>query len=187
MKLILASASPRRRELIKALSLDVEVIPSDVDEKVSADSAEALVTELARIKARSVFEKTGELTLGADTVVEVDGEILGKPRTAAEAEEMFGKLCGRTHRVLTGFCLIWQGGEVVDREITHVTFKEYDKKIVGSYIASGAPFDKAGGYGIQDGALAPLIASVNGDLDNVIGLPVQRIGKILKEKFGKWT
>jgi len=184
MKLILASASPRRRELIKSLNLEVVIHPSNVDENVCMNTNEEYAMSLARRKAKSVFEIEKELTLGADTIVCIGNEILGKPKNAEDAEQMFRKLCGKTHEVITGVCFVYEGGEIVDFEKTLVTFNEFNKKIVDEYIKSGAPFDKAGGYGIQDRALSPLIKCVFGDLDNVIGLPVKKIGKILKEKFG---
>ena len=187
MKLVLASASPRRRELIKSLNLEVEVIPSGADENIEPCAPEQYVKKLATLKARDVFQKTSSLTLGADTVVEVDGMILGKPKTYEQAEQMFRLLCGCSHRVLTGVCFIDGNHEVVDCEVTTVTFKPFDAKIIDEYIKTGSPFDKAGGYGIQDEMLAPIVASVDGELDNVIGLPVKLVAKILKEKFGLWT
>jgi len=174
MELILASASPRRRELIKSFGLQVEVIPSDVDEDIEICDAQSYVKKLAFIKAENVYKKIKKLTLGADTIVEIDGEILGKPKTFEAADKMFRKLCGKTHRVLTGFCLIWNDGVVVDCDITYVKFKPYDSVLVKRYIDSGSPYDKAGGYGIQDEQLSPLIDSVSGSLNNVIGLPTEK-------------
>ena len=187
MKIILASASPRRRELIKSLDLEVEVIPSGADENIEPCVPEQYVKKLAALKARDVFQKTSMLTLGADTIVEVDGTILGKPKTYEQALQMFRLLCGRSHRVLTGVCFIDANQEVVDCETTIVTFKPFDAELIDKYITTGSPFDKAGGYGIQDEMLAPIVESVDGELDNVIGLPIKLIAKILKEKFGLWT
>lgn len=186
MKLVLASASPRRKKILERLPIELVVMPSDVDENISPDRAECFAQKLAELKARSVFEKSGILTLGADTVVEKDGEILGKPHSVAEAKEMFGKLCGGTHRVVTGFCITDGVTTVTDFDVTYVTFGFYDETIVNDYIKSGSPFDKAGGYGIQDELLRPLIENINGDIDNVIGLPLKKVTKVLKEKFGSW-
>ncbi|MBE5731025.1 MAG: septum formation protein Maf [Clostridiales bacterium] len=182
MRLILASASPRRRELIKKIDkLEVEIVPSNVDERSAATDPVAYAKELAYIKATDVFRKTGGLVLGADTVVEVDGTVLGKPKTAIEAEEMLKKLCGKTHRVITGICLACQENVTTYAEISYVTFKEYDSKLVASYIASGSPFDKAGGYGIQDDMIKAMTERVEGDLDNIIGLPVKKVENLLKQ------
>lgn len=184
MNLILASASPRRKELIRRLSVHAEVIPSNVKEVADKSDPEAYVTELARLKARNVFTEYGGVVLGADTVVVLDNEILEKPRTIAEADDMFKKLCGKTHRVLTGVCIISKDKEVTDVEQTLVTFGEYDEKSISAYILSGAPFDKAGGYGIQDSAIKNIITKVEGDFDNVIGLPLAKVEELLKQ-FGR--
>ncbi len=184
MNLILASASPRRKELIRRLPVHVKVIPSSVEEVADRSDPRAYVVKLASLKAHDVFDKNGGVVLGADTVVVLDGEILEKPRTIAEADEMFKKLCGRTHKVLTGICIVSEDREIVDAEETLVTFGEYDEKLISAYILSGAPFDKAGGYGIQDSAIKKLITKVEGDFDNVIGLPVAKVGELIKQ-FGR--
>ena len=181
MRLILASASPRRKELIKKLDLEVEIVPSGAEEKTNCLEPRSYAMALASIKAQEVFDRTGGLVLGADTVVVLDGEILGKPKTATEADEMFSKLCGRTHEVITGLCIIDKDSKVTDAEVSYVTFGEYDDRIIKEYIRSGAPFDKAGGYGIQDEALSPIIKNVKGDLDNIIGLPVKKVEKLLEQ------
>ncbi|MCH5164434.1 MAG: septum formation protein Maf [Clostridiales bacterium] len=182
MRLILASASPRRKELIKKIDgLQVEIVPSGAEEKTNCTDPISYATALASLKAQEVYNRTGGVVLGADTVVVLDGEILGKPRTAAEADEMFHRLCGRTHEVVTGLCIIGEGHKVTDAEVSYVTFGEYDANIIEAYIGSGAPFDKAGGYGIQDEALSPIVKNVKGDLDNIIGLPVQKVEKLLKQ------
>ncbi len=186
MKLILASASPRRKELIRQIeNLHVEIIPSSKEEVVESfsDPAEYAV-KLASLKAKSVFEEHGGVVLGADTVVVLDGEILGKPRTIAEADKMLKKLCGRTHSVITGICIMSDEKTVTDFEVSHVSFGEYNAPIIEAYIMSGAPFDKAGGYGVQDIALEHMITKVEGDINNVIGLPVKKVGELLKQ-FGR--
>lgn len=180
MRIILASASPRRRELIKKIPLlEVEIMPSDADENIPKTSPEDYVKTLATIKAQSVYEKTGGNVVGADTVVVINGEILGKPKDEFESREMFKKLCGKTHEVLTGVALVSKKGTLSDFERTLVYFNEYDEEVVNAYIKSKKPFDKAGGYGLQDEGLKPLVKGIKGDEDNVIGLPVEKLSKML--------
>ena len=182
MRLILASASPRRRELIKKIDgLEVEICPSQTEERTEQTDPVRYATSLASLKAKDVFNRKGGLVLGADTIVVMGDEILGKPHAREEANEMFVKLCGRTHRVITGLCIVGEDRRMEDAEVSYVTFGDYDGELVGRYIESGAPFDKAGGYGIQDEALRPLIKEVKGDFDNVIGLPVKKVEEMLKQ------
>ncbi len=182
MIITLASASPRRRELIKRIDgLSVDVCPSDADENISAPDPVTLVKELALIKARAVLDKRGGVVVGADTIVTIDGLVLGKPKTRDEADEFFRLLCGREHEVITGIAVVSENKTVSAAEITRVSFKPYDKAVVDAYIASGSPFDKAGGYGIQDQMLTPLVDRVVGSMDNVIGLPVELLRITLKE------
>lgn len=184
MKVILASASPRRRELIKKLAwVDAEIFPSHADENESADTPVALAETLARKKAECVFAVRGGVVIGADTVVYVSGRVLGKPSSADEAREFFRLMCGKTHEVITGLAVVSSEKKVVTHEITRVTVGEYDRERVERYIASGAPFDKAGGYGAQDEIIRPMIKSIDGGLDNVIGLPVELLRKTLEENF----
>ena len=135
----------------------------------------------AERKADWVFERTGGVVLGADTVVALSGEVFGKPKDEEDAERMLRALCGKTHSVFTGYCVRTKEERVASFEETRVTFHAYDEKIVRSYIQSGAPMDKAGGYGLQDALLKPLVAGVAGDEDNVIGLPVRAIEKAVKK------
>ncbi len=183
MKVTLASASPRRRELIKKIpQLDVDFCVSGADESAITESDPTLlVKKLASVKAASVAARTEGVVIGADTVVAIDGKILGKPRDEREAQEFFKLLCGRTHAVITGIAVIDGNRMQVASESTLVTFNGYDAEIVDRYIKSGSPFDKAGGYGIQDELLKPLIANVQGSLDNVIGLPVELLRTTLEE------
>ncbi len=182
MKIILASASPRRAELIKKLGyVQAVTIPSGATECTDKTKPEDIVIELAKLKAMSV--KATVPVLGADTVVSADGIVLGKPHTEREAFGMFRLLCGRTHSVYTGVCVTDGVKTVCGYEKTLVTFAPYDEKTVSAYIASGKPFDKAGGYGIQDKELAPILIGVEGDYDNVIGLPVGLVDKLLRENF----
>ena len=185
MEVILASASPRRVELIKKISgLEVKVIPSSADENIDEKTPELLVQALAHLKARAVYEQVGGKVIGADTVV-VDGlEILGKPTDSKDAERMLTSLCGKTHKVLTGVCLINDAGKhITSVTTTFVTFKPYDKDLVLAYVETGSPLDKAGAYGIQDKALSPLVEKVEGDLDNVIGFPVETVRNMIQSFF----
>ena len=185
MILALASSSPRRAELVKKLSVPFIVLPPATDEAaVPLASPPCYVQQLAALKADSVVASGDYVILGADTVVVLKGEIMGKPASAAAADDYFKRLCGRTHEVYTGIYLKSPEKAVAAYEVSRVSFKAYDKDIIASYIASGAPFDKAGGYGIQDEALRPLLAAIEGDYDNIVGLPVTKVGRLLEEEFG---
>ncbi len=182
MKIILASASPRRAELIRRLGCDVKIVPSSAEE-CALPNAERTAVVNARLKAMSV-PADGGIVLGADTVVvsENNGP-LGKPHSEEEAFAMLKGLCGRAHEVITAVCLT-DGARVAEAaEKTKVTFAPFDEKIVRGYIATGKPFDKAGGYGVQDEEIAPLVAGIEGDRDNVVGLPVGLVRKLLRENF----
>ena len=182
MKIILASASPRRAELIRRLGCDVKIVPSSAEE-CALPNAERTAVVNARLKAMSV-PADGGIVLGADTVVvsENNGP-LGKPHSEEEAFAMLRELCGRTHVVITGIYLT-DGTRSAHEEVkTRVTFAPFDENLVRAYIATGKPFDKAGGYGIQDKELKDLIVRVDGDVDNVIGLPVAAVRRLLRENF----
>ena len=182
MKLILASASPRRAELVRKLAIDCEICPSDAEEVIS-ETAESTASENARIKALSI-DPRGNIVLGADTVVSsADNRPLGKPHSEEEAFAMLRELCGRTHEVVTAVCLTDGRKTVEATEKTKVTFRPFDEVVVGKYIATGKPFDKAGGYGIQDEELSAIVADITGDYDNVVGLPVRLVGRLLEENF----
>ncbi|MBO5224776.1 MAG: septum formation protein Maf [Clostridia bacterium] len=185
MEIILASASPRRVELIKKIKgITVRVVPSDAKEEADESNPYAYVQTLAYLKAVAVYKKTKSKVIGADTVV-VDGAvILGKPENSADAVSMIKSLCGKTHKVLTGVCLIKENGEYVTSVTeTAVTFNDYDEQTVDAYVATGSPLDKAGAYGIQDKELAPLVKQVCGDIDNVIGFPVQTVKNMIESFF----
>ena len=185
MKITLASASPRRRELIaKIKNLTVEILPSGADESlVAASSPRELAENLARIKAQSVFNAHGGIVLGADTIVTIDGKVLGKPKTEAEACEFLRLLSGRTHEVITGIAIINKEKTIVKSEVAHVTFRKITECEITDYVSHGSPMDKAGGYGIQDAEVMAFTESVDGDKDNVIGLPVALVKKTLEENF----
>lgn len=175
---ILASASPRRRELLGALIPDFEIIPSDIDEKaLDGEAPEDHVLRLSREKALAVSRaRPGRWVLGADTVVVVDGEMLGKPATPAEARKMLGMLSGREHTVITGFALVKEGEGVVVNEAVRsgVLFKDITEDEMEWYTATSEPYDKAGGYAVQ-GKAAFFIKEIRGSHTNVIGLPLSEV------------
>lgn len=182
--LILASASPRRHQLLGWLGVEYVVEPAEVDEAPRpAEPAPALVRRLGRAKASAVgARRPADWILGADTIVEIDDQILGKPANAAEARAMLGRLSGREHRVFTGFALLRPGGHVAVEEVvmTRVRFRTLTRTAIASYVTSGEPQGKAGGYAIQ-GHGAGLIASIEGSFTNVIGLPLLEVGRALGE------
>ena len=173
--LVLASASPRRAELLARVGARVRVAPADVDETSRETDPEALVLELAARKAAAVARREPDAwVLGADTVVVLDSRVLGKPRDPAENAEFLRSLSGRWHEVFTGVHLRGPGGERSAAERTRVRFRELPDELVSAYAASGEGLDKAGGYGIQERGMA-LVAGVEGDYFNVVGLPVARV------------
>jgi septum formation protein len=179
MKLVLASASPRRKELLSTAGYEFEVRPVDIDESpLAGESPPDYVERLAEAKARAAWRE-GEVALGADTIVTVDGQLLAKPMDEAEARAMLAKLAGRTHEVLTGFCFF--NGKVARPgvDLTHVSFLPLSEKEIDDYVATGEPMDKAGAYGIQ-GAASKFIYRVKGCYFNVVGLPVSRIYAFLR-------
>ena len=185
LPIVLASASPRRRELLLGLGLPFEVAAADIDEEaVTASTPQALVKKLALEKARAVAKiRPAALVIGADTVVYKNGRIFGKPKNAAEAQNMLRALSGGTHTVATGIALVSPDGEIDDVVTANVTFKALTEGQIARYIATGEPFDKAGGYGIQ-GRAAAMIREITGDYYTVMGLPVCRLGELLAEHFG---
>jgi septum formation protein len=185
MRLILASASPRRAEVLRDAGIPFEVCVAPVEERQRpGESVEEMVARLAEEKARAAAAQIHEpaIIIGADTSVEVGGEILGKPRAAAEAREMLSLLSGRTHRVLTGLCVLCvpEGGVRSAVENTRVTFAPLTQEEIADYVASGEPFDKAGGYAIQ-GRAGRYITRIEGCYFNVVGLPLARLYALLKD------
>jgi septum formation protein len=178
--LLLASASPRQRELLTQIGWQFNVIPANVEETVASGTPpEQMVAQLARKKAMSVFESYPQDTvLAADTVVSLEGHILGKPKNEEEAKAMLHLLSGREHTVYTGFC-ICRGSEVhCEVEHTLVEFYPLSDFEIDDYVRTGEPMDKAGAYGIQ-GRGALLVKKIDGDFYNVMGLPIGRINRIL--------
>ena len=185
MGLILASGSPRRRQLLEQIGLTFAVRSSDVDESVSPGLTPAQVVEsLSARKGEAVAAEAapGDLVLSADTVVALDGAILGKPRDRAEAEAMLTALSGRTHQVYTGVTLLQDGRRLTEHEVTAVTFRPLSPGEIAAYVSTGEPMDKAGAYGIQ-GLGALLVERLEGDYFNVMGLPLCRLGEMLAQ-FG---
>lgn len=181
-KIVLASASPRRSEILKNAGFDFTVRVSNADETLPEGiSPENAVKLLAEIKASAVERNKGEIIIGADTVVCLDDKILGKPKNYDEAFEMLKSLSGRSHFVYTGVCGITDSDKICFAEKTEVTFSEMTDKEISGYIETGDCFDKAGGYGIQ-GYASRFITGIKGDYFNVVGLPIGRIYKKILEK-----
>jgi septum formation protein len=184
LPLILASASPRRKELLQLAGIPLEVIPSQADERfLQGESPEEHVRRVARAKAMDVGrQRPGRWVLGADTVVAIDGKILGKPGDPREAEEMLRNLSQREHRVLTGFCVLRYPSleRREDTVISRVKFKDLSAAEIRWYISTGEPFDKAGAYAIQ-GRAAFMVKEVHGSYTNVVGLPLCEVVEALRE------
>ena len=181
MKLILASQSPRRRELLARMGLDFTVISPRIDEDSFTDpDPAALVRTLSREKALAVAEGQDPETLviAADTVVVLDGQALGKPGDEADAFAMLSALSGRSHEVYTGVTVCQGDRAVSEAECTRVTFRSLTQEEIRHYVATGEPMDKAGAYGIQ-GFGSLLVEGIRGDYFNVVGLPVCRLGRML--------
>lgn len=181
-RLILASSSPRRIELLKKIGVEFETVAPEVEEVVHAKDPRAYALTLAKLKAQRVAAQAGSgVVLGADTVVTIDGEILGKPKTEQEAFDMLKLLSGRRHLVITGVVLLdaETGKELSDVCETEVEFRPLTSEELKEYVSSGEPFDKAGGYGIQ-GLGAILVKGIVGDFYNVVGLPLTRVVELLK-------
>lgn len=178
--LILASQSPRRRELLTLAGFDFTVRATPVEEvRAPGEDPQAYVMRLAREKAEASFRNQDEIVLGADTTVVVDHRVLEKPHHAAAAKAMLRALSCREHIVLTGICLKHRKGTIVDCESTRVSFVELDEAEIEAYVASGEPMDKAGAYAIQ-GQASKFIDKIEGCYFNVMGLPLAMVYKHLK-------
>ncbi len=180
--IILASASPRRKELLQLAGVNFTVDVADADETLEEGiSPETAVKHLARIKADAVFQNHPDsVVIGADTVVAIDNKILGKPKNYDQANEMLNTLSGRKHFVFTGVCIISKEKTTVFSQKTAVEFYPLSQNEIDEYIASGDCFDKAGGYGIQTNGCV-LVKGIEGDYFNVVGLPVAETVRRLKE------
>jgi septum formation protein len=186
--ILLASRSPQRRALMARLGVEYRVVASGAPERTEGIDPTALVIANALAKARDVAARAGVpdggAVLGADTEVVDAGEILGKPADAAAASATITRLAGRTHEVITGLALITQAGEVTAHERTKVRFRPLSDVEIAWYVATGEWRDRAGGYAIQ-GSGAALCAAIEGDVANVVGLPVARVSELLAQQ-GMW-
>jgi septum formation protein len=183
--IVLASGSPRRKQLLEMLRIPFRVIAPDVDEHVlPGEQADAYVTRLSRVKAQAVVARApGEVILAADTTVALRGRIFEKPTSPQNAVEMLEQLQGQTHKVLTAVAVAEDGRLEQALDVTRVTFRRADHATLEEYVATGEPLDKAGAYAIQ-GLGAPLIERVEGDFFGVMGLPL-RLALDLLAKFGR--
>lgn len=181
MQLILASASPRRKELLGLFHLPFLIRVADIDETMDASRPPFdEVARVSRMKALAVEREEGDVVIAADTIVVCEGTVLGKPHSEAEAVAMLQLLSGRDHQVMTG-CTVLKGDCCETfTEVTDLHFRPLSKKEIENYVASGEPMDKAGSYGIQGGA-ALFCERMVGDYYNVMGLPVCRLGQVLKQ------
>ena len=185
MKFILASSSPRRRELLLRLQTPFDIILPDVDESIipPEGSPETYCTALAELKANDISQHyPNNLVIGSDTIVVLDNNIMGKPEDKAMAQNMLKTLSGKTHHVYTGVCLKWADKNIhhLFAEITMVTFRELSEADINHYIESCPPYDKAGSYGIQDWS-AIFVKEIKGCYDNVVGFPISRFYEELKK------
>lgn len=182
-RIVLASQSPRRAELLRMLGLQFDVLPADIDETYTRDeSGPVHARRLAREKAEFIaHQHSGAIVIGSDTVVLLDDDVLGKPRSEDEAIEMLLRLQGRAHQVATGIAVSVPGQPIAhDIEVVDVMFRPFDRERAAQYVATGEPMDKAGAYGIQ-GYGASLVEWVHGDYFAVMGLPVQRTIAMLEQ------
>ena len=183
MKLVLASKSPRRSEILKNAGFDFVIRTADADETIpEGTNPEDAVVFLAARKAMAVERNEDEVVLGADTIVVLDDEILGKPKDRGDAFNMLRSLSGRVHSVFTGVCAISDKGSITFAEETKVEFYPLSDEEINDYINTSEPYDKAGAYGIQ-GIASKFIKGINGDYFNVVGLPISSVyEKILKNQ-----
>ena len=189
-EIILASASPRRRELLNIAGLDFGIVVADVDESAVATDVptDIYVQELALLKAtataKKILDKKNALVIAADTVVVYDGKILGKPTDEDDAEKMLKMLSGNVHQVYTGFCVLrMSDAKTVCKSVcTNVRMRELSEEKICAYINTGEPMDKAGSYGIQ-GLGSLLTDGIDGDYFNVVGLPLGELCRVLEDEF----
>ena len=181
MEVILASQSPRRKELMGLFHIPFLIRVSDADETMDPGlSAAEAVAAVSRRKAEAVSRGSNDVVIAADTIVVCNGEILGKPKDATDARRMLRLLSGRDHQVMTGMTVLRDDKALTCTEITDIHFRDLSDREIDAYIRSGEPMDKAGSYGIQGGA-ALFADKMVGDYYNVMGLPVCRLGQLLRE------
>ena len=184
---ILASKSPRRKELLKNIGVNAEVVTANIDESKLRDlPPEKMVTELAMLKAADVARsfRGSTIVIGADTAVVLEGKVFGKPKSMDEAKKMLRTLSGKTHEVYTGYCVFdcSDALAVSKYEVTKVTFRALSEDEIDSYVKTREPMDKAGAYGIQKKG-SVFIKKIDGDYFNVVGLPVCALTELLKNEF----
>ena len=192
MNYILASKSPRRKEILETLGLSFTVFTADTDESSEERDVCAFVEELSRRKGEAVKEAllaagqdlADTVIISSDTVVAMGGEILGKPRDEKDACRMLRMYSGKRHQVVSGICLIGNGKIGVGHEVTEVEFEELDEETILRYVRSAKPYDKAGAYAIQ-GVASAYVKGIVGDYFNVVGLPVHRMNLLHREIFGE--
>jgi len=186
MHLILASQSPRRKELLGLFGIPFTVRVADIDETMdpAADPAHE-VARVSRCKALAVSREEADVVIAADTIVVCQGKVLGKPHSEEEAVQMLSMLSGRDHQVMTGVTVLCGEKEAVFTEVTDLHFRQLTEKEILRYVQSGEPMDKAGAYGIQGGA-ALFCTRLVGDYYNVMGLPVCRLGEVLRQLAPQW-
>lgn len=189
-RIILASASPRRKEILESMGAKFKVVTADTDESCDISDPVELTVELARKKGQAVYnllkrhgEDENAIIISADTVVACDGKVLGKPRDKDEAWQMLGMLSGKTHIVATGIAVTVDGKTYTDCSVTEVEVAQIPPKQIEKYIASGDPFDKAGGYGIQ-GSFSRWIKGIRGCYFGVVGLPVNLLSELFYCQVG---
>jgi septum formation protein len=179
-RVVLASRSPRRRELLSLVGIAHEVSPADIDEQyLPGELPRSHAERLARNKAAAIAAPDA-VTIGSDTIVVVDGDVFGKPRDEVDAARMLRRLSGRSHTVITAVAAAWQGRMLSAVEEVEVVFRSLTDKEIREYIATGEPMDKAGAYGIQ-GYGATIVERVSGDYFAVMGLPIQRLTRLLEQ------
>lgn len=179
--IILASSSPRRKEILSNIGLEFKIETADVDEFTKLKRPSKIVEELSYRKAKVIFERHSDsIVIGADTIVSIDGQILGKPQNKNDALRMLKLLSGNTHDVYTGVSVLSPESENTFFERTKVTMLECDESFLMDYIETGEPMDKAGSYGIQEKG-AVLIDKIDGNYHNVVGLPIARLYEVLRQ------
>lgn len=183
-KIILASASPRRAELLRPICDELVINPLNVEEKYGATTPEEIVKQLSIVKLGdlpNVYRDT--LVVASDTIVWYDGKIYGKPKTAERATSMLKELSSHTHSVYTGYSVAYRGEIVTGYDKCDIIFKQLSDGDISEYVATGSPLDKAGAYGVQDGVV---VESFEGDINTIIGLPVDKVIKVCEELKKKW-
>ncbi len=181
MKLILASQSPRRRELMQLFSCPFTIAVADIDETMDPQKAPFdEVARVSRLKAEAIARENDDVVIAADTIVVLGSQVLGKPKNEADAESMLTALSGRDHQVMTGLTVLRGQAAVTVTEVTDIHFRDLSPEEIRAYVQSGEPMDKAGAYGIQGGA-ALFAEKMVGDYYNVMGLPVCALWKILRD------